>query len=64
MILFDFYLEYQTEQLSFNLTYITDYQNLSSNASQQLQSLINQTLNVALINVTNGGFRPDLVSIK
>jgi hypothetical protein len=62
---FVFYLciEYQTYQLSFNLTYIPDYQNLSSNASQQLQSLINQTLTVALINVTSGGFRPDLISI-
>lgn len=49
--------------MSFNLTYTPDYQNLSSNASQQLQILINQTLNSALINITTGGFRPDVVSI-
>ncbi len=57
------YVEYQTVKMNFNLTYTPDYQNTSSNASQQLQLLINQTLNTALINVTNGGFRPDLVSI-
>jgi uncharacterized lipoprotein YbaY len=50
--------------MSFNLTYTPDYQNLSSNASRQLQALINQTLNLAFINITNGGVRPDLVSIR
>jgi hypothetical protein len=48
--------------LSFNLTYTPDYQNASSNASRQLQQLINQTLNLALLNVTSGGFRPDIIS--
>ncbi len=62
-ILFHFYVEYQTVKMNFNLTYTPDYQNTSSNASQQLQLLINQTLNTALINVTTGGFRPDLISI-
>jgi hypothetical protein len=50
--------------LSFNLTYTPDYQNASSNASQQLQALINQTFNLALINITSGGFRPDIVSVR
>jgi len=49
--------------MSFNLTYTPDYQNASSNASQQLQALINQTLSLAFINITNGGVRPDIVSI-
>jgi uncharacterized lipoprotein YbaY len=49
--------------MSFNLTYTPDYQNLSSNASQQLQALINQTLSLSFINITNGGVRPDLVQI-
>lgn len=49
--------------MSFNITYNPDFQNLSSNASQQLQILINQTLGSALYNVTTGGYRPDVVSI-
>jgi hypothetical protein len=62
-MLIDVYIEYQTFQLALNVTYLPDYQNTSSNASQQLISVINQTLNVALINVTTGGFRPDIISI-
>ncbi|CAF3707629.1 unnamed protein product [Rotaria sordida] len=56
-------LQYQSFQMALNVTYIPDYQNLSSNASQQLQTLINQTLNVAFINITNGGVRPDIISL-
>ncbi len=46
-----------------NTTYTPDYQNLSSNASQQIEALINNTLNTAFINITNGGVSPDLISI-
>jgi len=49
--------------MSFNVTYTPDYQNLSSNASQQLELLINQTLGQAFINITNGGVSPDIISI-
>ena len=55
-------LEYRTVQLTLNVTYTPDLQNASSNASQQLLALINQTLTTSLINVTVGGFRPDLIS--
>lgn len=49
--------------MSFNTTYTPDYQNATSNASKQLQALINQTLTTAFNNITNGGVRPDLISI-
>ena len=56
-------LEFRTVQVRLNLTYTPDFQNLSSNASLRIQSLINQTFTSALQTVTIGGFRPDLVSI-
>ncbi|CAF1111478.1 unnamed protein product, partial [Adineta ricciae] len=56
-------LQYRTVQLTFNTTYTPDYQNASSNASKQLQALINQTLSTAFVNITNGGVRPDLIQI-
>jgi hypothetical protein len=49
--------------LPFNTTYTPDYQNLSSNASKQLQALLNNTLSTAFINITNGGVNPELISI-
>ncbi len=61
--LFLIYIEYRTVKLPLNTTYTPDYQNLSSNASQQLEALINNTLNTAFINITNGGVSPDLISI-
>ena len=57
------FLESRTIKISFNLTFIPDFRQLSSSASQQLQTLINQTLSSALKNVIVGGFRPDLVQI-
>ena len=59
---FDWNLEYRTVQLNLNVTYTPDFQNASSNASQQLQALINQTLTTSLFNITIGGFRPDFIS--
>ncbi|CAF4535527.1 unnamed protein product [Rotaria sp. Silwood1] len=56
-------LQFQTVQMALNITYTPDYQNASSNASQQLRALINQTLNTAFINITNGGVRSDIISI-
>ncbi|CAM4752695.1 unnamed protein product [Rotaria magnacalcarata] len=55
-------LQYQTIQMTFNITYTPDYQNASSNASQQLQALINRTLSTSFINITNGGVRSDIIS--
>ncbi|UJR30132.1 hypothetical protein I4U23_017673 [Adineta vaga] len=54
-------LQYRTVQLTFNVTYTPDLQNASSNASKQLQGLINQTLSTAFVNITNGGVRPDII---
>lgn len=48
--------------MTLNVTYTPDLQNSSSNASQQLQRIINQTLSTAFINITNGGVRPDIIS--
>ena len=56
-------LEFRTVQVNLNQTYTPDFQNLSSNASLRIQSLINQTFTSALQNVSTGGFRPDLISI-
>jgi hypothetical protein len=58
-----FVLEFKTVQLSFNLTYTPNYQNASSNASQQLRLLINQTLSTPSLNITNGGVRANISSI-
>ncbi|CAF0850468.1 unnamed protein product [Adineta steineri] len=54
-------LQFKTVQLSLNVTYTPDLQNASSNASKQLQALVNQTLTTAFVNVP-GGVRPDIVS--
>ena len=49
--------------MALNVTYTPDFQNASSNASIQLQNLINETLSTAFINITNGGVRPDIITI-
>ena len=50
--------------MTLNNTYTSDLRNLSSNGSQQLQVLINQTLNEAFRSVTNGGVSPDIITFK
>ncbi|UJR32550.1 hypothetical protein I4U23_020012 [Adineta vaga] len=56
-------IQYRTVPLKFNMTYVPDYQNLSHNATKQLQRVISQTLNTAFMNITNGGVISDLIQI-
>jgi len=46
--------------MTLNVTYTPDLANASSNASILLQAQINETLNQALLNITTGGFRPEI----